>query len=93
MNALTDAERELSELLTRKRQLDKNLAGIEASIYALEGSYLEESQYGNIVRGFDGYLASRADRRRNRSIEQDRLFSQSSVTYLKALEMRQKEDL
>ncbi|KAL2919488.1 Chromatin modification-related protein meaf6 [Polyrhizophydium stewartii] len=93
MAMLTEAERELADLIAKKRQLDKSLASIEASIYALEGSYLEETQYGNIVRGFEGYLSSRADRRKSRPTDSDRLFSQSSVTYLKAIEMRQREDM
>jgi chromatin modification-related protein EAF6 len=59
-------------------------AAIEASIYALEGAYLEDTQqYGNIIRGFDGYIASRTERKRYRFTDADRLFSTSSVTYLK----------
>ncbi len=77
------AEADLLSLLTRKRQLEKSLSSIESSIYALEGTYLEESHYGNIVKGFQGYLTSRTDKRRLRLNEGDRVFSGSSVGYLK----------
>ncbi|KAI9209719.1 histone acetyltransferase subunit NuA4-domain-containing protein [Polychytrium aggregatum] len=91
---LEEAERDLAELIARKRGVDKSLASIEANIYALEGAYLEDTHlHGNIIRGFDGYLNTRVDRKKQRFTEQDRLFSQSSVTYLKALEMREREEL
>ncbi|KAH6569546.1 hypothetical protein BSLG_001748 [Batrachochytrium salamandrivorans] len=80
---LNEADKELAELQQKKKLLDKSLANIEQSIYALEGSYLDESQYGNIVRGFDGYLSSRIDRRKPRPTESDRLFSLSSATFRK----------
>ncbi|KAJ1555590.1 Chromatin modification- protein meaf6 [Cladochytrium tenue] len=57
---LADAERELLELLNRKKHADKALSAVEAHIYTYEGSYLEDSlPYGNVVRGFDGFLAPR----------------------------------
>ena len=55
------AEQELASLLSRKRQVDKNLASLEIQIYQFEASYLEEtSAVGNIIKGFDGYLAPAA---------------------------------
>ncbi|KJE96078.1 hypothetical protein CAOG_06450 [Capsaspora owczarzaki ATCC 30864] len=80
-----NARAELEELLARKTQIDKSLQLLEQQIYAFEGSYLEDTQlYGNIIRGWDGYLSNRAtnanDRQKRRFKDTDRLFSLSSCT-------------
>lgn len=76
------AKKELRDLLVRKKQADKDLAQLEAQIYKLEGSYLEDTQQGgNIVRGFDGYLKGLINSRKAQFSESDRLFSLSSVSY------------
>ncbi|KAF9437934.1 Chromatin modification- protein meaf6 [Entomortierella beljakovae] len=88
-----DAKNELNELMTRKKVVDRNLAGLENSIYAFEGSYLEDTQHGgNIIRGFDGYINSKADKSRVKYSESDRLFSMSSTTFTKALQIRENQD-
>ncbi|KAF9084108.1 Chromatin modification- protein meaf6 [Mortierella sp. AD031] len=80
-----DAKNELNELMTRKKLVDRNLAGLENSIYAFEGSYLEDTQHGgNIIRGFDGYINNKVDKSRTKYSESDRLFSMSSTTFTKA---------
>ncbi|KAJ3201176.1 Chromatin modification- protein meaf6 [Dinochytrium kinnereticum] len=91
---LLDAEKELIELLNRKKQVDKALSTLESNLYTYEGSYLEDTQqHGNIIKGFDGYLSSRNDKRKMKFNDSDRIFSMSSVTYMKSLEMRQREEL
>lgn len=77
--------------LDKKRKLDEQLALLEDQIFKLEGTYLEEtSNSGNIVRGFDGWVkgvtvGGRAgdDRRRGRVRDEDRVFSHSSVGWMK----------
>ena len=59
---------------------------IENSLYNLETSYIEEITYGNIVRGYEGYLTARTPvARRQRPIETDRIFSSSSISYQKVI--------
>ncbi|KAJ3053345.1 Chromatin modification- protein meaf6 [Rhizophlyctis rosea] len=83
---LAEAERELMELISRKKVVDKQLLELERKIFALETSYLDDTPYGNIIRGFDGYTNSRTDKKRSYLNEADRLFSLSSATWQKALE-------
>ncbi|KAI7859307.1 histone acetyltransferase subunit NuA4-domain-containing protein [Circinella umbellata] len=86
-----EAKLELQALLSRKKTVDTNLINLEHAIYLFEGSYLEDTQQnGNIIRGFEGYLTNRPDKRKQKFTELDRLFSLSSSTYQKAL--AQKED-
>ncbi|KAF9188303.1 chromatin modification- protein eaf6 [Haplosporangium sp. Z 11] len=85
-----DAKNELADLMARKKLVDRNLAGLENSIYAFEGSYLDDTQHGgNIIRGFDGYINTKADKSRVKFSESDRLFSMSSTTFTKARTMQQ----
>lgn len=84
----------LRTTLEKKRRLDADLADLEDRIYKAEGAYLEEtSSSGNIVRGFDGWVKGVAlgaggrgggdDRRRGRIRDDDRVFSRSSVSWMK----------
>ncbi|CAN6669147.1 hypothetical protein TRVA0_041S00738 [Trichomonascus vanleenenianus] len=76
----------LKELINKKRTLDKNLNSLEEEIYRTEGSYLEDTQNGNAVRGFDNYMKSNPNKRRMTFTNQDRMFSLSSAVFLKSLE-------
>ncbi|KAI8883656.1 NuA4-domain-containing protein [Backusella circina FSU 941] len=88
-----EAKHDLQALLARKKQVDNNLINLEHAIYLFEGSYLEDTQQnGNIIRGFDGYLTNRPDRRKPKFTELDRLFSLSSSTYQKALALKDEKD-
>lgn len=81
----------LRQTLERKRKLDEQLATVEDQIFKLESSYLEETaSSGNIVRGFDGWVkgvqvgrAAGEDRRRGRIRDEDRVFSRSSVSWVR----------
>lgn len=80
----------LRSTIEKKRKLDEQLAALEEQIYKTEGSYLEEtSGAGNIVRGFDGWVKGVViggrgdDRRRGRIREEDRIFSRSSMSWMR----------
>ncbi len=82
----------LRQTIEKKRKLDEQIAAVEDQIFKAEGSYLEETaNSGNIVRGFDGWVkgvqvggrGSVDDRRRGRVRDDDRVFSRSSVGWMK----------
>ena len=52
----------------------------EENIAKCELTYLEDTQNGNIVKGFDNYIKGTAARRRNNIGDADRIFSHSSLT-------------
>ncbi|KAI0043176.1 NuA4-domain-containing protein [Auriscalpium vulgare] len=84
------AKKELMQALARKRALDKQLAQLEVQIYNLEGTYLTETAAhsgGNIIHGFEGYLKNQTAKKRYELPESDRIFSASSLTYHKSLEL------
>ncbi|KAI0315797.1 histone acetyltransferase subunit NuA4-domain-containing protein [Amylostereum chailletii] len=85
-----EAKRSLMQALSRRRALDKQLASLESQIYTIEGSYLVDTSAhsgGNIVHGFDGYLKNQVTKKRYELNDADRLFSASSLTYQKSLEL------
>lgn len=75
---------ELEAAQRKKRAIDTTLANLETSIWAFEGSYLDETAAsgGNIIKGFDNYLKPpAATKKKNEATDADRLFSGSSVTF------------
>ncbi|KAI5896796.1 NuA4-domain-containing protein [Schizophyllum commune H4-8] len=93
-------KKQIAQSIATKRNIDMQLARIEAKIYSLEGSYLGDSHMGgNIVQGFDGYLKAQpggagggAGRGRRHDVtDADRIFSTSSMTWQKSLEIAEDE--
>lgn len=83
---ISNAEKDLLQLIERKKQIERNLINLEVQIFNLETAYLEESHHwGNLIRGLDGYLMGRPERRKAVVQESERVFSNSSATFQKAL--------
>lgn len=86
----------LRQTLEKKRKLDEQLAAVEDQIFRSEGAYLEDTaNSGNIIKGFDGWVkgvqvGQKAidDRRKGRFKEDERLFSKSSVSWMKAWRLK-----
>lgn len=87
---LESLESNLNSLLNSKKNIEKKLLSIESHLFSLEISYLNETNYGNLVKGFDGYI-SRQERKRGRVNEEDRIFSSSSVGFKPILKVSDDE--
>jgi len=85
-------KQELTEALAKKRELDKQLMQCEVNIYNFESAYLTETAGtggGNIIQGFEAYLKNQnVNKRRAEITEGDRMFSFSSSTCNKSLELQ-----
>ncbi|KAG9103178.1 hypothetical protein FRC06_011878 [Ceratobasidium sp. 370] len=83
------ARKDLTNALTKRKDIDKQLATLEAQIFNFEGTYLTETTNsgGNIIQGFENYLKhpNAANRKKYEVTDSDRLFSNSSATYNKSL--------
>ncbi|KAF1951879.1 NuA4-domain-containing protein [Byssothecium circinans] len=86
--------RDLRDSLQKKRALDSNLEQLENNILRAETQYLEETTAGNIIKGFDNYIkgaaltsttsgTGTAGRRKANVSEADRIFSNSSRSFLR----------
>lgn len=91
-----EAKKELIEALTKKRTLDKQLGLLEVQIYQTEATYLTETMTnggGNVIQGFDNYLKNPSGARRRTDVtDADRMFSNSSATYQKSLELHDADE-
>jgi len=89
--AFEAAKKDLVQALTRKRNADKQLAQVEVQLYHLEASYLTDTTTnsgGNIITGFENYLKNQGTGRRKFEVtDSDRMFSASSTTYQRSLEL------
>ncbi|PHH68979.1 hypothetical protein CDD82_155 [Ophiocordyceps australis] len=79
------AQARVRELVERRRQQERRLAQIEETIATKETQYLESTPAGNIITGFDNYMkgasGAAAQRRKTGSLEQNRVFTRSSISY------------
>ena len=87
---LESLEKKLHSLVNSKRNCEKKLLSIESHLFTLEVSYLNETNFGNLVKGFDGYIGLRQERKR-RVTESDRIFSGSSVGF-KPIDLKVSDD-
>lgn len=75
----------LKELLLKRRQLERQLHSREESILQKESEYLENTPSGNIITGFDNYTkgttGGSSSRRKTGTMESNRVFSRSSISY------------
>ncbi|KAK3181324.1 hypothetical protein K4F52_007338 [Lecanicillium sp. MT-2017a] len=73
------------ELVEKRRMLDRKLNQVEEGIVQKEAAYLESTPSGNIITGFDNYMkgisGAAAQRRKTGPMEQNRVFSRSSISY------------
>lgn len=86
----------LQLLASKKAQLEQELSNLEKQLYEKEGHYLgaEHSVHGNVVKGFEGFLASKDTlKRRTRAFKvEDRAFSLSSKSSYATGELQQAEE-
>ncbi|KAF8327263.1 histone acetyltransferase subunit NuA4-domain-containing protein [Cantharellus anzutake] len=90
--AYDSVRKELIQALTKKRGIDKSLATLELQLYNFEGTYLADttSSGGNIITGFDSYLKTTGSgKKRHDVVEADRIFSNSSATLPRSMELSQ----
>lgn len=87
-------EQELIDCIRRKKEMDRLLIDLEVQLYNYETSFLEKySASGSIVKGFDPstFLSLLTGGSSTGTIsESDRIFSSSSLTTQKALQLKQK---
>ncbi|KAJ6445813.1 Phenylalanine-tRNA ligase alpha subunit [Purpureocillium lavendulum] len=79
------AQARVRELVERRRAQERKLAAVEDSIASKEAAYLDSTPAGNIITGFDNYMKGQsgaaAQRRKAGPMEQNRVFSRSSISY------------
>jgi len=82
MEDLTSSSVKVKELIALRSKLLSRLDKCEAEIADAEYQYLEETDHGNIVKGFDGFLHFRfsSQNRKARVRARERVFSRSSTS-------------
>lgn len=89
--AFEAAKKDLKQALDKKREADRRLAEVEVQLYQLEATYLTETTTnsgGNIITGFENYLKNQGIGRRKFEVtDHERMFSASSTTYQRSLEL------
>eukprot|EP01012_Entosiphon_sulcatum_P056313 TRINITY_DN7991_c0_g1_i1.p1 TRINITY_DN7991_c0_g1~~TRINITY_DN7991_c0_g1_i1.p1 ORF type:complete len:112 (+),score=24.98 TRINITY_DN7991_c0_g1_i1:45-380(+) len=94
LEALASNKQSIAELRERKRQLEDEVSQLERQIHRLEGQYLEKtgsSNLGNVIKGFEPLLSRVRNtpqpqkKQRIQIKDTDRLFSNSSATWVEAV--------
>lgn len=79
------AQARVRDLVEKRRLLERRLTQVEDGIAQKESAYLESTPAGNIITGFDNYMkgtsGAAAQRRKAGPMEQNRVFSRSSISY------------
>ncbi|KAH6898826.1 histone acetyltransferase subunit NuA4-domain-containing protein [Thelonectria olida] len=79
------AQARVRELVEKRRLLERRLTQVEDGIAQKETTYLESTPAGNIITGFDNYMkgtiGAAAQRRKAGPMEQNKVFSRSSISY------------
>mmetsp|Transcript_23429 Transcript_23429/g.40053 ORF Transcript_23429/g.40053 Transcript_23429/m.40053 type:complete len:135 (+) Transcript_23429:3-407(+) len=86
---------EINKIKNKRGEIEKELHNLEKQIYNLETSYLQDTHHiGNLVKGWSGYLSSRAPQstKKVRLKDSDRIFSLSSVDAIENIEADSKRD-
>lgn len=82
---LSPAKQEEAAAGEFEAECSEALALIDQHIYSREGEYLEKTAHGNVARGWEGFLDTRAGSiQKRRFDDRDRLFSFSSWTFCAA---------
>jgi chromatin modification-related protein EAF6 len=89
---LKHLETQLQDLVRQKKHLDRSIYEIERNIYSYETNYLSDTSLaGNVVKGFEGFVQTRGSERQRQqhiySSDENRIFSHSSTTFTKALNL------
>ncbi|KAG5976726.1 hypothetical protein E4U55_007246, partial [Claviceps digitariae] len=80
-----ETQTRVRDLIEKRRAIEKRLNQVEESIVSKEAAYLESTPSGNIITGFDNYMkgttGAAAHRRKSGPVDQNRVFSKSSISY------------
>ncbi|KAM3508668.1 hypothetical protein MY10362_001032 [Beauveria mimosiformis] len=85
MTEYKKSQARVRELVEKRRLLERRLNQVEEGIIQKESAYLENTPSGNIITGFDNYMkgisGAAAQRRKTGPMDQNRVFSRSSISY------------
>ncbi|KAI8725059.1 Chromatin modification-related protein EAF6 [Fusarium sp. LHS14.1] len=85
MSEYKKAQARVRDLVEKRRLLERRLTQVEDGIAQKETAYLDSTPSGNIITGFDNYMkgtsGAAAQRRKAGTMEQNRVFSRSSISY------------
>ena len=82
----------LIQQILRKQELEAKLNKVEDTIYDKENAYFSESNFGNIVKGFDNFTKANTGGSHKKKIvytDDDHIFSLSSANFVKHYSRRQ----